>query len=73
MSEMIRVNTRISKTLNDWLDEQTKETGLPKSSQIMLALEVYRQQQNAMKNMGDMSMIIEVLSDLQKEIKNMQP
>ena len=41
MAEMIRVNTRVRKDLNEWLDQQTEETGVPKSTQIMFAIEMY--------------------------------
>lgn len=44
MAEMVRVNTRISATLNEWLDKRSEETGVPKSTIIFLALEQYRQQ-----------------------------
>ena len=37
--EMIRVNTRISKTSNEWLNAYSVETGLPKSTIIMIAIE----------------------------------
>jgi len=69
MAEMVRVNTRISKTLNDWLDKQTEETGVPKSTQIFLALEQYYQQKEVMNNMGNMQKVMEMLNDLQQEVE----
>jgi predicted DNA-binding protein len=39
--EAVRVNSRISAEVNDWLDRRSKETGIPKSSIIHLALEQY--------------------------------
>jgi antitoxin component of RelBE/YafQ-DinJ toxin-antitoxin module len=44
-AEMVRVNTRISKDVNDWLDKKSSKTGIPKSTLIYLALEQYIQQQ----------------------------
>lgn len=66
---MVRVNTRISKTLNEWLDKQTEETGVPKSTQVMLALENYFQQKEVLKTMGDMSSIMEKLTEIEKRLE----
>jgi signal recognition particle GTPase len=73
MAEMVRVNTRISTKLNDWLDQQTEETGVPKSTQIMLALETYYQQREAMKSMGNMGAIVDMLNDIRSEMEKMKP
>lgn len=70
MAEMVRVNTRISKNLNDWLDEQTEETGLPKSTQIMLAIEMYQQQKQAKGQLTELSVLIEKMQGLTEEIKD---
>ena len=69
MAEMVRVNTRISKNLNDWLDEQTEETGLPKSTQIMLAIEMYQQQKQAKGQLTELSILIEKMQGLTEETK----
>lgn len=61
MAEMVRVNTRISKTLNDWLDNRSNETGVPKSTLIFLALEQYMVQNETMAKMNDMSVILKQL------------
>lgn len=69
MAEMVRVNTRISKTLNDWLDKQTELTGVPKSTQIMLALESYWEKKEVMTSMADMGLIVQKLEELEKKIE----
>jgi hypothetical protein len=46
-AEMVRVNTRISKEINDWLDEQSASSGVPKSTLIFLALEQYMSHKKA--------------------------
>jgi len=72
LAEMVRVNTRISAKLNEWLDKQSEETGLPKSTQIMLALESYYQQREVMNNMNkmsDMTEIVTKLNEIQKQIE----
>ncbi|WP_336883872.1 hypothetical protein [Priestia koreensis] len=67
MAEMVRVNTRISKTLNEWLDEQTEETGVSKSTQIMLALENYRREKEVMGRMGEMEKLLQKLQEFSGE------
>lgn len=69
MAEMVRVNTRISSKLNEWLDKQSDETGVPKSTIVMLALENYFQQKEAMKSMGDMGDILKKLEEIEKRIE----
>lgn len=68
LAEMVRVNTRISKTINDWLDEQSKETGVPKSTIVMLALENYYREKEMMKRMADMGAILEKLETIEDEL-----
>lgn len=63
---MLRVNTRISKEVNDWLDERSKVTGVPKSTLIFLALEQYIQQHKAMETMQGMEGIMAKLEQLAK-------
>jgi len=65
---MIRVNTRISKTLNDWLDKRTLETGVPKSTMIYLALEQFRRDTSVVENMGTMQQLVQRLDEIEKKI-----
>lgn len=69
MADMVRVNTRISKTLNEWLDEESRKTGVPKSTLVMLALENYYTQKEVMKNMSDMGAILNKLEEIEKRIE----
>lgn len=67
MAEMVRINTRISKRLSDWLDKETEETGVPKSTIIYLALEQYMTQREAMSMMNDkMPIYKELLEKIEK-------
>jgi len=66
---MVRVNTRISSTLNDWLDKESKLTGVPKSTLVMLALENYYQQREVIKSMSDMGAIMKKLEHIEKQIQ----
>lgn len=69
MAEMVRVNTRISKTLNDWLDKQTAETGIPKSTLVMLALENYYREREAMQTVNNLSVVMKKLEELERKLK----
>lgn len=69
MAEIVRVNTRISKTLNDWLDKRSKETGYSKSTLVMLAIEDYRRQVEVVERMSDMSTIYHELQEIKDKLK----
>ena len=69
MAEMVRVNTRISKVLNDWLDERSSESGVPKSTIVMLALENYWQEKEVLKTMSDMGTIMKKLEELETKLE----
>lgn len=69
MAEMVRVNTRVSKQVNDWLDRRSEETGVPKSTLIFLAIEDYRKQTDVMEMMGDMGLIVQKLEDLEQKLE----
>lgn len=69
MSEKVRVNTRISKDLNDWLDKRSKETGYSKSTLVMLALENYYQQTEVVEKMGDMATIYRELQEIKGKLE----
>lgn len=70
--KMVRVNTRISSTLNEWLDDHSAETGMPKSTIVMLALEDYMKQKEVMRNMADMSVIMEKLEQMERKLPNVE-
>lgn len=68
-AEMVRINTRIGKTLNEWLDNESRVTGVPKSTFIHLALEQYVQQRKAIDSMIDISSLLETVNKGFKEIE----
>lgn len=70
MAEMVRVNTRIRKDLNDWLDQQSEETGLPKSTQVMMAIEMYQQQKMAKGQLTELAILIEKMEELAKHVND---
>lgn len=67
--DMVRVNTRISGAANDWLDKQSFETGVPKSTLILLAIENYIREKEAMAMMADMGQVVEAIERLEKAIQ----
>jgi hypothetical protein len=67
MAEMVRLNVRVSKRLGDWLDKETEETGVPKSTIVYLALEQYMTQKEAMSMMNEkMPVYKELLEKIEK-------
>lgn len=71
LAEMVRVTTRISAEINDWLDDRTNKTGIPKSTLILLALEQYINQHNALNSMKDIEQVLEQLN-LFNELKGIE-
>lgn len=67
--EMVRINTRISGSANKWLDEQSNETGVPKSTLILLAIENYIREKEAMAAMADMGQVVAAIERLEKVIQ----
>ena len=44
--EMKRVNTKLSIEQHEWLEEESKRKGIPKSTLIMMAIEKYMNETN---------------------------
>lgn len=70
LAEMVRVNTRISSTLNDWLDKESESTGVPKSTLVMLALENFHREREVMSKMGDLTGIMKMLEEMKVKFDN---
>lgn len=68
-NSMVRINTRISKKANEWLDNQSKETGIPKSTLVLLAIENYIQQKEVMEKMSDMTVLMEKLNAIENKLQ----
>lgn len=65
MSEIVRVNTRIPKHLNEWIDSQAESSGLSKSAVILTALQNYKREQDALDMMGVISEMMEKIEQLE--------
>ena len=68
-NSMVRINTRISKKANEWLDNQSAETGIPKSTLVLLAIENYIQQKEVMEKMSDMTVLMEKLNAIENKLQ----
>ena len=67
-----RVNARLGYTQNKWLDEESKRTGISKSSLIQMAVEQYIAQKQALNAMYDMPSLIEKLESIENIVKKEQ-
>lgn len=68
-SEMVRVNTRISEELNDWLNRESERSGLSKSAIMMMATENYRREKEAFGMMSDMGELVAKIENLERVIQ----
>lgn len=68
MSQMIRINTRISFMMNEWLDSESKKTGIPKSTLIHLALEHYYNQKKAFESVDALQVLKSELDEIKKHV-----
>lgn len=67
--EMVRVNTRVSAEVNDFLDERSKKTGVPKSAIIHIALEQYIMQ---LRSVDALQLSQGTLRDLYQKVEQIQ-
>lgn len=65
-----RVNSRLGYTQNKWLDEESKRTGISKSSLIQMAVEQYIAQKQTLNAMYDMPSMIDKLEGLEMLLKD---
>lgn len=64
-----RVNARLGYTQNKWLDEESKRTGISKSSLIQMAVEQYIAQKQALNAMYDMTALVDKLENIEDIVK----
>ena len=68
--KLCNVLTRLGYTQNKWLDEESRLTGISKSSLIQMAVEQYIAQKQALNAMYDMPSMIEKLESLETLLKD---
>lgn len=66
---MMRVNTRVSKETNDWLDEKSRLSGVSKSALINFAVESYIEQKEIMSKMTDMNQLVQAIERLERKVE----
>lgn len=66
MEESVRINVRVPVEINEWLDAESKRTGVPKSSLVYFAVEKYIEQKQGLKSMSDFPELIKKLEELSK-------
>lgn len=69
MANMVRVNSRVSEDVNDWLDTESKRTGVAKSTLIYLALEQYINQKENMKVMKQFPELLSRMEELENKVE----
>ena len=68
MADMLRINARVSPVMMAWLDKKSEETGIPKSTLVMLALEDYRKQQESIDMVGVLSELVKRLERIENQV-----
>lgn len=66
---MHRINIRISNDLNQWLDEESKETGMSKSAIMMLATENYRRDKESYTAMQTIEPLMGQIQQMSKDFE----
>ena len=65
---LFRLNVRVSKENNDYLEKKSRETGISKSALVQIAVEQYRQQNEAVQAMNKMEIYVDQLEKIQQEV-----
>lgn len=67
-ADTVRINTRISAEANAWLDKRSKARGISKSTLVLLAIENYIEQKDAMVAMADMGSLAVKLEEIERKL-----
>ena len=66
MANLVRINARIGQKHNEFLDKESKETGISKSALIQLAVDQYMTQKQGMATMERM---LNEIKELKKHVE----
>ena len=69
VSGLFRLNVRVSQKQNQWIEDESAETGLSKSALVQLAVENYIQQKKTVDAMGTMNELIDKLAAIEKTLQ----
>lgn len=70
--KLFRINSRIGKTQNEWLDQESQKTGISKSALMQMALEQYISQKDAISAMNNMTDLYNKLDGIEQELKDIR-
>lgn len=62
MNKPVRLNTRVSADLNEWLDKKSEEMAISKSALVAIAVENYRKESETIKGFP---MLLKKLEELE--------
>lgn len=71
-NQLVRLNVRVSKENNDYLEKKSRETGISKSALVQIAVEQYRQQAEAVTAMNNMEVLFEQLGKIQDDVEELK-
>jgi len=71
-NQLVRLNVRVSKENNDYLEKKSRETGISKSALVQIAVEQYRQQAEAVTAMNNMEVLLKQLEKIQDEVEDLK-
>ena len=70
--KLFRINSRIGKTQNEWLEQESQKTGISKSALMQMALEQYISQKDAISAMNNMTDLYNKLDGIEQELKDIR-
>lgn len=70
--KLFRINSRIGKVQNEWLEKESEKTGISKSGIMQLALEQYISQKEAVAAMNNMTELYTKLETIEKELRDIK-
>lgn len=67
LEEPVRINVRVPADINEWLDQESKRTAVPKSSLVYMMIDKYITDKKAVDSMHGMPALFNQLNDMQKK------
>lgn len=64
-NSMVRIGSRVSREVHEWLEEKSKKSGVPKSTLIYMALEQQMQQE---KTINGLTMVFQKLEEIESRL-----
>lgn len=71
-TELVRLNVRVSKDNNEYLERKSKQTGISKSALVQIAVEQYRQQAEAVTAMTNLESYVTQMDNIQRELHELK-